>query len=203
MSAHTEPQMKRGDSSLSPGNHIWAQRSLQFTINACSRISCHMGIMYYIYIWKYDNDTTKHGWVFPPPSPKTTVIYSASIHMLCTCWCACVHVCVRVHVCVGLSGAHTQIENMFGSPFGMFSLSFPHLMLLICMQQVCRWRHLDANTHTHTHIRAYTDTYGQGILRYTHARHTHTHTKASTCTLTLAWRVSCFNTHLAKFWKSL
>lgn len=85
-------------------------------------------------------------------------------------------VLVRVHMCAGLSGAHTQIENMFGSPFGMFSLSFPHLMLLICMQQVCRWRHLDANTHTHTHIRAYTDTYGQGRLRYTHARHTHTHT---------------------------
>lgn len=135
-----------------------------------------MGIMYYIYIWKYDNDTTKHGWVFPPPSPKTTVIYSASIHMLCTCWCACVHVCVSVHVCVGLSGAHTQIENMFGSPFGMFSLSFPHLMLLICMQQVCRWRHLDANTHAHTHKSIH------GHIRTGHTQihtckaHAHTHT---------------------------
>lgn len=113
--------------------------------------------------------------------------------------CMCVCVCMCVCLCIGLSGAHTQIENMFGSPFGMFSLSFPHLMLLICMQQVCRWRHLDANTHTYTHKSIH------GHIRTGHTQihtckaHTHTHTEASTCTLTLAWRVSCFNTHLAKF----
>lgn len=142
-----------------------------------------MGIMYYIYI--YENTTTTPQNMdesFPHPPQRqpssTQQAYTCCVRVGAPA-CMCVCVCMCVHVCVGLSGAHTQIENMFGSPFGMFSLSFPHLMLLICMQQVCRWRHLDANTHTHTHIRAYTDTYGQGILRYTHARHTHAHTHQS------------------------
>lgn len=159
-----------------------------------------MGIMY-INTTPYNMDESSL-----PTLHNTTVI--ASIHMLCTCLSACVHVCVCVseYMCVYLclivlvSGAHTQIENMFGSPFGMFSLSFPHLMLLICMQQVCRWRHLDANTHTHTHTHpgTYTDRAHSDTHMQTHTdagrqagRRTHTHT--------LTWRVSCFNTHLAKF----
>lgn len=201
MSAHTEPNLKGGTLPYPPGNHIWAQRSLQFTINACSRISCHMGIMYYIYM-KIRQRHHKTWMSLTPTLPKdnhhlhskhTHAVYVLVRLRACVCACAC------VCLCIGLSGAHTQIENMFGSPFGMFSLSFPHLMLLICMQQVCRWRHLDANTHTYTHKSIH------GHIRTGHTQihtckaHTHTHTKASTCTLTLAWRVSCFNTHLAKF----
>lgn len=134
-----------------------------------------MGIMYLLYIYINTTTTPQNMDESAPHPPQKQ---PSSIQQAYTCCvrvsapaCKCAYVCL----CVGLSGAHTQIENMFGSPFGMFSLSFPHLMLLICMQQVCRWRHLDANTHTHTHMEAYTDTYEQGTLRYTHARNTHTH----------------------------
>lgn len=106
--------------------------------------------------------------------------------------CKCAYVCL----CVGLSGAHTQIENMFGSPFGMFSLSFPHLMLLICMQQVCRWRHLDANTHTHTHgsIHGHIRTGHTQIhtcKEHTHApkqAHAHSHSHGECPVLIRIWR---------------